>query len=89
MKPLALYEAMLEQGVGKVEPANRLCPGEKAVRRLHDPLHRSHFGAVETALRALGRRLTASMTDPRSFLASRVGESGHRPTTRGKVLEIA
>ncbi len=34
--------------------------GEKAVRRLRDPLHRSHIDAVERALRALGRRLEVS-----------------------------
>jgi antitoxin HicB len=58
---LALHEAMLEQGVSNVELADRLGLDEKAVRRLRDPLHRSHIGAVETALRALGRRLVVEV----------------------------
>jgi antitoxin HicB len=53
---LALHEAMLERDVGNVELAGRLGLDEKAVRRLRDPLHRSHVGAVEAALRLLGRR---------------------------------
>jgi antitoxin HicB len=61
---LALHEAMLEGGVGNVELAKRLGLDEKAVRRLRDPLHRSHIGAVETALRALGRRLVVEVLGP-------------------------
>jgi antitoxin HicB len=60
---LALHEAMLEQGVGNVELARRLGLDEKAVRRLRDPLHRSHIGAVEAALRALGRRLVVDVLE--------------------------
>ena len=60
---LALHEAMLEQGVSNVELAGRLGLDEKAVRRLRDPLHRSHIGAVETALRALGRRLVVEVLE--------------------------
>ena len=29
----------------------------QAVRRLRDPLHRSHIGQIEAALRLLGKRL--------------------------------
>lgn len=54
---LALHEAMLEAGVSNVVLARRLGLEEKAVRRLRDPLHRSHIGSVEAALRLLGRRL--------------------------------
>jgi antitoxin HicB len=60
---LALHEAMLERGVGNVELASRLGLDEKAVRRLRDPLHRSHIGAVEAALRALGRRLVVEVLE--------------------------
>ena len=60
---LALHEAMLEQGIGNVELAGRLGLDEKAVRRLRDPLHRSHIGAVEAALRALGRRLVVKVLE--------------------------
>ena len=54
---LALHDAMLAAGISNVELARRLGLEEKAVRRLRDPLHRSHIGQVEAALRLLGRRL--------------------------------
>ena len=60
---LALHEAMLDQGVSNVELAGRLGLDEKAVRRLRDPLHRSHIGAVEAALRVLGRRLVVEVLE--------------------------
>lgn len=58
---LALHDAMLDAGVSNVEMGRRLGLDEKAVRRLRDPLHRSHIGVVETALRVLGRRLEISV----------------------------
>ncbi|MBX9698129.1 MAG: Lrp/AsnC family transcriptional regulator [Acetobacteraceae bacterium] len=54
---LALHEAKLAARISNVELGRRLGIGEKEVRRLLDPLHRSHVGQVETALRALGGRL--------------------------------
>lgn len=54
---LALHEAMLQGGISNVVLGRRLGLEEKAVRRLRDPLHRSHIGSVEAALRILGRRL--------------------------------
>lgn len=54
---LALHDAMLAAGVSNVELGRRLGVDEKAVRRLRDPLHRSHIGQVEAALRLLGKRL--------------------------------
>ncbi len=60
---LALHDAMLAQGVSNVELAGRLGLDEKAVRRLRDPLHRSHIGAVEAAFRALGRRLVVEVLE--------------------------
>jgi antitoxin HicB len=60
---LALHDAMLEQGISNVELAGRLGLDEKAVRRLRDPLHRSHIDAVEAALRALGRRLVVEVLE--------------------------
>lgn len=58
---LALHEAMLAQRVTNVELARRLGMDERAVRRLRDPLHRSHIGQVEAALRALGARLVVEV----------------------------
>ena len=54
---LALHDAMLAAGLSNVELARRLGLDEKAVRRLRDPLHRSHIGQVEAALRQFGKRL--------------------------------
>lgn len=58
---LALHDAMLAEGVANVDLGRRLGLDEKVIRRLRDPLHRSHIGAVEAALRALGRRLVVDV----------------------------
>jgi antitoxin HicB len=60
---LALHDAMVAAGVSNVEMARRLGLDEKQVRRLRDPLQRSHIGSVETALRSLGRRLELSVME--------------------------
>ena len=57
---IALYGAMHEQGVSNTVLAERLGLSEGAVRRLIDLDHRSHVGQVETALHALGQRLTVA-----------------------------
>ena len=54
---LALHDAMVSAGVSNADLARTLGVDEKAVRRLRDPLHRSHIGQIETALRSLGKRL--------------------------------
>ncbi len=54
---MALHDAMLAAGISNVELGRRLNLDEKAVRRLRDPLHRSHIGQIEAALRLLGKRL--------------------------------
>jgi antitoxin HicB len=58
---LALHDAMLAGGVSNIALGRRLNLEEKAVRRLRDPLHRSHIGAVEAALRLLGQRLVVDV----------------------------
>jgi antitoxin HicB len=60
---LALHDAMLAAGLSNVELGRRLGLDEKAVRRLRDPLHRSHIGQIETALRLLGKRLEISVLE--------------------------
>ncbi len=55
---IALYGAMYAEGVGNTALAERLGLSEGAVRRLLDIDHRSHISQIETALQALGRRLT-------------------------------
>ena len=66
---LALHDALLAAGISNVEFGRKLGLDEKAVRRLRDPLHRSHIGQVEAALRALGKRLEVTVLDaaPTSF----------------------
>ncbi len=58
---LALHDAMLAAGMSNVVLGRRLNLEDKAVRRLRDPLHRSHIGAVEAALRVLGKRLVVDV----------------------------
>lgn len=60
---LALHDAILAARLTNVELAERLDMDEKMVRRLRDPLHRSHIGAVEAALRSLGRRLEVRVSE--------------------------
>ncbi len=57
---IALYGAMRAQCVGNTALAARLGLSEGAVRRLIDLDHRSHIGQIETALNALGQRLTVA-----------------------------
>ena len=57
---IALYDAMRAQGLGSTALARRLGLTEGAVRRLIDLDHRSHINQIETALKALGRRLTVA-----------------------------
>ena len=54
---LALYSAMREQGITKVELAKRLGVSESAVRKLTNPDHHSLMSRVEKALKAVGLSL--------------------------------
>jgi antitoxin HicB len=60
---LALHDAMLAAGMSNVVLGRRMGLEDKAVRRLRDPLHRSHIGTIEAALRILGRRLVIDVTN--------------------------
>jgi antitoxin HicB len=62
---LALHDAMLAAGMSNVELGRQLGVDEKAVRRLRDPLHRSHIGQIEAALRCLGKRLEVRVLEAR------------------------
>ena len=53
----ALYIAMREAGVTKVELAKRLGVDEKEVRRLLDPHHSSKLPRIAEAVQLLGKRL--------------------------------
>jgi antitoxin HicB len=60
---LALHDAMLAAHMSNVELGRRLGLDEKQVRRLRDPLHQSHIGKVEAALRVLGKRLEVEVKE--------------------------
>ena len=60
---LALHESMLTANVSNVDLGRRMGLDEKAVRRLRDPLHRSHVGQVEAALHELGQRVELVVED--------------------------
>lgn len=60
---LALHEAMAEAGLSNIELGRRLGKDERAIRRLRDPLHRSHIGEVEAALHNLGKRVEVSVKE--------------------------
>jgi antitoxin HicB len=60
---LALHDAMLAQGISNVELGRRMGRDEKAIRRLRDPVYRSHIGQVEAALHVLGKRVELVVMD--------------------------
>lgn len=60
---LALHDAMLAARMSNVVLARCLGVDEKAIRRLRDPLHRSHIGQVEAALRVIGKRLDVQVLE--------------------------
>jgi antitoxin HicB len=60
---LALHATMIETGMSNVVLGRQLGLEEKAVRRLRDPLHQSHIGAVDKALRLLGKRIEVVIQD--------------------------
>ena len=59
---LALYSAMQDQRITKVELANRLGVSESAARKLTNPEHNSRIGQLQKALRAVGLSLKVEVT---------------------------
>jgi antitoxin HicB len=57
----ALYTAMAEAGITKVQLAKRMGVDEKEVRRLLDPHHSSKLPKIADAIGALGRRLVIGL----------------------------
>jgi antitoxin HicB len=57
----ALYVAMAESGISKVQLAKRLGVDEKAVRRLLDPHYGSKLPRIAEAIGALGHRLVIGL----------------------------
>jgi antitoxin HicB len=60
---------MLAAGMSNVVLGRHLGLEDKAVRRLRDPLHRSHIGAIEAALRVLGQRLVVDVANTAALSA--------------------
>lgn len=59
----ALYLAMRQARITKVELARRLDCDEKDVRRLLDPRHGSKLSAMAAALAALGKQMVVTLRD--------------------------
>lgn len=60
---IALHMAMLEKRMSNVELGRQMGMDEKAIRRLRDPLQRSHIETLDTALRIMGRRIEVSVLE--------------------------
>ncbi len=58
----AVYLAMREQGVTKIELARRMNMDEKEARRMLDPTHPTKVPTLERALTALGRRAEVAVS---------------------------
>jgi len=61
MVKAALYVAMKDAGISKVQLAKRLGVDEKEVRRLLDPQYGSKLPRIAQAVEALGRRLVIGL----------------------------
>ena len=64
MAKAALYVAMKDAGISKVQLAKRLGVDEKEVRRLLDPHYGSKLPRIAQAVEALGRRLVIGLEAP-------------------------
>jgi antitoxin HicB len=60
---LAFYEAFRNSGLSKSALARKLGKDEAEVRRMLDPHHATKLGALDDALRALGKRLSIVVED--------------------------
>lgn len=63
----ALYVAMRNAGLNKVQLAERLHCNEKEVRRMLDPKHPTKIQRIETALHILGKHVVLSIADDLPF----------------------
>jgi len=61
MAKAALYVAMREAGISKLQLAKRLGVDEKEVRRLLDPHYGSKLPRIAQAIRVLGQRLVIGL----------------------------
>jgi antitoxin HicB len=61
MAKAALYVAMREAGISKLQLAKRLDVDEKEVRRLLDPHYGSKLPRIAQAIQVLGQRLVIGL----------------------------
>jgi antitoxin HicB len=60
---IAFFEAFRKSGMTRVELARRLDKNESEIRRMLDPYHRTKLGALEDAMKVLGKRFILSVRD--------------------------
>jgi antitoxin HicB len=60
---ISFMEAFRKAGMSRVEFARRLGKNESEVRRMLDPYHHTKLGALEDAMRILGKRFVISVRD--------------------------
>ncbi len=60
---IAFITAFRESGMTRVMLAKKLGKAETEVRRMLDPYHQTKLPAIESALRALGKRLVVSVEE--------------------------
>lgn len=60
---IAFVEAFRQSGLTRVALAARLGKAEGEVRRMLDPYHATKLGAIESGLRALGKRLVVHVEE--------------------------
>lgn len=77
----ALYLAMNEAGISKMELARRLQVDEKEVRRLLDPHHPPKLPRMEEALHLLGKRLVLSLQPGVELVSEAVSGGGNKTRT--------
>jgi len=58
---LALLIAFADAGMSQREFARRLGKDEREIRRIFDPMHPTKIGALDAALKVLGRRLVVGV----------------------------
>lgn len=59
----ALYVAMQEARISKMQLARKLDVNEKEVRRMLDPHHHTRLPSLDKAIRALGKKLTVRLEE--------------------------
>jgi hypothetical protein len=81
---LAVFQAMLEEGVTQVELAARLHQDDRQVRRLLNVKHRSRFDMLERAFHGLGRQMVLEVKRVTKVVFAFTGTSGNAAKGQGQ-----